>query len=112
MKILKESEVVSLFDKNETIALLRKAGKLKLVDVDDMSDSGQLVYWIFQYQEMKKLGIPKSKILAMFIAANSPDELGEIVYSEYGNTKKYADLYPNDYTIPKNKERQQRVRRR
>ena len=107
MKILKESEVVSLFDKNETIALLRKAGKLKLVDVD-----GQLVYWIFQYQEMKKLGIPKSKILAMFIAANSPDELGEIVYSEYGNTKKYADLYPNDYTIPKNKERQQRARRR
>lgn len=30
MKILKESEVVSLFDKNETIALLRKARQVKV----------------------------------------------------------------------------------
>lgn len=103
MKILRESDVVSQYDKAETVAMLRKAGKLNYVDTSE--DSVEMLDYIFQYQEMKKLGIPKSKILSMFISADGPDQLGELVASQYENTRKYANLYPNDYTIPYNRDR-------
>lgn len=77
--------------------MLRKSGSKMSLNGPDAEDL------IYQINTAKSLGISEKELLRILAASNHPDDMGKILRDLKGLTRRYADMYHTDRSIPLNR---------